>query len=591
MPTQGVPAGIEVAAEGTGGQVSPGVLALNMRWNLYDRWWDAAADAPRPAAVAQLRAAHLGAVRFPSGWRANLYDWRKAIGPQNQRGCQVDAINGKPRDSVYGPDEHMRFADQAGLDTSFMVAAVYGVRYAGDLVEYMNAEVGANPNGGRDWAAVRAANGHPEPYGITWWEIGNEPHFKNQRYWRSADNAQALRQYVFGGSQRQVDQPVGKACDHTVVASRSDGSPGQRFRLWYPPAVPGSVSISVGGQRWRQVADVQREAPRQRVYEINPATGWVTFGGAGGGMAPPRGAQVTATYVSGPHPGFVGYYRAMKQVDPSIRVCGTWGQPAFIRLMGSRLPYDCLAAHIFSRPGADLSTPVELYDWLMGSIDGELEFLDRLQDAIDQSRPQGRPPDIVVTESGAYDQSPNAVAIDHWRSSQTAVVHDASLLVGYLEHALKLSMIGNLDITLGQTTGPGAEESPQTAWAQVLALAGRLVGGDPLPTTVRQPSLSTSQEYEPLRTFAVRQPDGTVQMFIVNRARRDAVQASMSLEGVTGEVAVTTATVTAGDLTAANVRGSDGGVTTRTAERTVEAGQLDVVLPPHAVTLVTVQQQ
>src|SRR5690606_26762999 len=36
---------------------------------------------------------------------------------------------------------------------------------------------GSNPGGGTDWAAVRAKNGHPEPYNIRYWEFGNEPHF------------------------------------------------------------------------------------------------------------------------------------------------------------------------------------------------------------------------------------------------------------------------------------------------------------------------------------------------------------------------------------------------------------------------------
>ena len=56
---------------------------------------------------------------------------------------------------------------------------------AADWVEYMNAEVGANPNGGKDWAAVRAANGHPRPYGITHWEIGNESGGRDLKTWTS----------------------------------------------------------------------------------------------------------------------------------------------------------------------------------------------------------------------------------------------------------------------------------------------------------------------------------------------------------------------------------------------------------------------
>ena len=41
---------------------------------------------------------------------------------------------------------------------------------AADLIEYLNAPADGDvtkPNGGVDWAEVRAANGHPEPYGVT----------------------------------------------------------------------------------------------------------------------------------------------------------------------------------------------------------------------------------------------------------------------------------------------------------------------------------------------------------------------------------------------------------------------------------------
>lgn len=45
-----------------------------------------------------------------------------------------------------------------------------------DWVEYCNApNDSTNPGGGIDWAARRATNGHPLPYGIKIWNIGNEP--------------------------------------------------------------------------------------------------------------------------------------------------------------------------------------------------------------------------------------------------------------------------------------------------------------------------------------------------------------------------------------------------------------------------------
>ena len=54
------------------------------------------------------------------------------------------------------------------------------------MIEYLNAPADGdvtNPNGGVDWAEVRAANGHPKPYGVTRFEIGNEIGYYRQTYW------------------------------------------------------------------------------------------------------------------------------------------------------------------------------------------------------------------------------------------------------------------------------------------------------------------------------------------------------------------------------------------------------------------------
>ncbi len=68
-----------------------------------------------------------------------------------------------------GTDEWLRFSELAGLEP------VIGVGFgritpeeAADWVEYCNGAV-TTPMG-----ALRAANGHPEPYGVIYWGIGNE---------------------------------------------------------------------------------------------------------------------------------------------------------------------------------------------------------------------------------------------------------------------------------------------------------------------------------------------------------------------------------------------------------------------------------
>ena len=76
---------------------------------------------------------------------------------------------------------------------------------AADLVEYCNApNNGSNPNGGTDWAAVRAQNGHPQPYGVRLFEIGNEPYGPD----------------LWGSPGRYISDPaIARAC-HAVTSRR-----------------------------------------------------------------------------------------------------------------------------------------------------------------------------------------------------------------------------------------------------------------------------------------------------------------------------------------------------------------------------------
>jgi alpha-N-arabinofuranosidase len=131
-------------------------------------------------------------LRFPGD--ANEYFWEDGIGPHNLR---PDSRPSQPnRNFHYGTDEHMALCEMIGAEAFICVNPVSGiadgdlsktapltqkVERAANWVEYCNTpNDGTNPNGGTDWAAVRAENGHPEPYGVTYWVIGDEIHRPNR---------------------------------------------------------------------------------------------------------------------------------------------------------------------------------------------------------------------------------------------------------------------------------------------------------------------------------------------------------------------------------------------------------------------------
>jgi len=141
----------------------------------------------------------LSTLRYPGNGIAVGFNWKKAIGTANSRPNQdLMGTQGAPQPVKFGFDEFMAMTASKGVPSSeiqIMVpiydtattglsltqsrAAVPNViNHNADWVEYCNSTSdgnATNPGGGTDWAEVRAANGHPAPYGIKVWNIGNEP--------------------------------------------------------------------------------------------------------------------------------------------------------------------------------------------------------------------------------------------------------------------------------------------------------------------------------------------------------------------------------------------------------------------------------
>jgi alpha-L-arabinofuranosidase len=127
----------------------------------------------------------LTSIRYP-GNAVNKLNWQESVGSIASR--PATDIGGGPQKILFGFDEFMAMTASRGVspeDVQIMVNlySTYNgqtpAENAADWVEYANSPYDPsgllNPNGGTDWAAVRAANGHPQPYNVKIWNIGNEP--------------------------------------------------------------------------------------------------------------------------------------------------------------------------------------------------------------------------------------------------------------------------------------------------------------------------------------------------------------------------------------------------------------------------------
>jgi len=127
-----------------------------------DGIWNPTENISVEEVVSLAKEAGMKIVRFPGGCGTHNYDWKETIGHRTS--------------FLYGIDEFLQSAEDIGAEVVLTVSYFNGNESdAADLVEYLNyPNNGSNPNGGIDWAAERAANGHPEPYNITYFELGNE---------------------------------------------------------------------------------------------------------------------------------------------------------------------------------------------------------------------------------------------------------------------------------------------------------------------------------------------------------------------------------------------------------------------------------
>ena len=134
-------------------------------------------------------------IRFPGGSTSDSYHWNAAylddagqpIGyPQYIIDAHNPGFTGSWAVSTY---EFLSLAESLGAIPLITVNHGYATydttatdgnvenaaALAADWVEYANApNDGSNPNGGIDWAMRRSADGHPEPFGVRYWTVGNE---------------------------------------------------------------------------------------------------------------------------------------------------------------------------------------------------------------------------------------------------------------------------------------------------------------------------------------------------------------------------------------------------------------------------------
>jgi len=156
----------------------------------------------RAEVIAALKQLHSGVYRFPGGNFVSAYEWRNGVGERDKRPPIYDPVWHAVQPNDVGTDEFLTLCRLLGVDPYITVNAGFGDAWsARELLEYTNGAINT-PMG--KW---RAANGHPQPYNVKLWGVGNEPWGDYQMGSMSVEQFE-LKHNLFAKAMRQVDPSI-----------------------------------------------------------------------------------------------------------------------------------------------------------------------------------------------------------------------------------------------------------------------------------------------------------------------------------------------------------------------------------------------
>ncbi len=123
----------------------------------------------RADTLALLKQLNAPIYRWPGGNFVSGYNWKDGIGDPDKRPTRKNPAWGGIDTNDFGLDEFILFCREINTEPLVVVNTGLGnISLARDMVEYANGSPDS-PMG--KW---RAQNGHPEPYNVVYWGVGNE---------------------------------------------------------------------------------------------------------------------------------------------------------------------------------------------------------------------------------------------------------------------------------------------------------------------------------------------------------------------------------------------------------------------------------
>jgi alpha-N-arabinofuranosidase len=131
----------------------------------------------RPDILQAVKELHPTCLRWPGGGYVAQYDWKWGIGPQENRERWAHWMWMDYDQNCFGTDEFIRFCREVNSEPVIVVSVKFerpAEEYDSILQDALHWLRYCNAPATDEWGAKRAANGHPEPYNVKYWEIDNE---------------------------------------------------------------------------------------------------------------------------------------------------------------------------------------------------------------------------------------------------------------------------------------------------------------------------------------------------------------------------------------------------------------------------------
>ena len=165
-------------------------------------WPDDTIEGFDPEVIAEACASGVKLLRRGGNFSSG-YHWQDGVGPPETRRTLPNTAWGLPEYNHFGAHEFLRLCRLIGAEPQICVNAGSGEPdEAAAWVEYCNGDAT-----GTTFGALRASHGHPEPYDVRWWEVGNELWGNFQMGWQTAEG-NARRYVAFARAMKEADPSI-----------------------------------------------------------------------------------------------------------------------------------------------------------------------------------------------------------------------------------------------------------------------------------------------------------------------------------------------------------------------------------------------